>query len=102
MCVRPLCAAAAPPAREPPPLTPAVPPRRPTGNLYGGNVNQQVIMDIMTGMLDKSRTVDGVPTSLKDLGYSVRQPRARRCARARARSHAHAHALPPPSPPPAS
>ncbi len=27
-------------------------------------------MSIMTGMVDRSRTVDGVPTSLKDLGYS--------------------------------
>ena len=41
---------------------------------YGGNVNQQVIMDIMTGMLDKSRTVNGVPTSLKDLGVRARPP----------------------------
>ena len=40
------------------------------GNLFGGNVNHRVIMSIMTGMADRSRTVDGVPTSLKDLGYT--------------------------------
>ena len=33
-------------------------------------MDQGLIMDIMTGMTDRSRTVDGVPTSLKDLGYS--------------------------------
>jgi hypothetical protein len=33
-------------------------------------VNQNLIMDIMTAMVDKSRSVAGVPTSLKDLGYS--------------------------------
>ena len=41
-------------------------------------------MDIMTGMVDRSRTVDGVPTSLKDLGYvdvglDVRFSRAAYC-----------------------
>ena len=56
-------------------------------------------MDIMTGMLDKSRMVDGVPTSLKDLGYSVRRLavcalRRRPCARA------HAPCLPPHPPSP--
>jgi hypothetical protein len=28
-----------------------------------------LISGIMTGMVDKSRSVNGVPTSLKDLGY---------------------------------
>lgn len=38
-------------------------------NLYGGNVNQQLIEGIMDGMASKNRTVGGVPTSLCDLGY---------------------------------
>merc|ERR1719440_1774936 len=38
-------------------------------NLYGKNVNQQLIEGIMDGMVSKKRSVDGVPTSLCDLGY---------------------------------
>ena len=57
-------------SRRAPAFAPAPCPPPHAGNLYGANVNQQLIMDIMTGMVDKSRTVDGVPTSLKDLGYS--------------------------------
>jgi len=40
-------------------------------NLYGGNVDQQKIEVIMEGMVrrDPRFTVDGVPTSLCDLGY---------------------------------
>merc|ERR1719426_371848 len=38
-------------------------------NLYGANVNQQLIMSIMDGVVAKTRTVDGKPTSLCDLGY---------------------------------
>jgi len=38
-------------------------------NLYGANVNQDLIQGIMDGMVSKSRSVDGVPTSLCDLGY---------------------------------
>ena len=38
-------------------------------NLYGANVNQSLIEGIMDGMMRKDRTVDGVPTSLCDLGY---------------------------------
>ena len=38
-------------------------------NLYGHNVNQPLIEGIMDGMLEKKRMVDGVPTSLCDLGY---------------------------------
>jgi alpha-galactosidase len=38
-------------------------------NLYGANVNQQLIEGIMDGMVSKKRTVNGVPTSLCDLGY---------------------------------
>merc|ERR1712070_108503 len=38
-------------------------------NLYGANVNQQLIEGIMDGMVKKTRTVDGKPTSLCDLGY---------------------------------
>jgi len=38
-------------------------------NLYGANVNQELITSIMDGMVRKDNTVDGVPTSLCDLGY---------------------------------
>ena len=38
-------------------------------NLYGANVNQPLIESIMDGMVEKKRSVDGVPTSLCDLGY---------------------------------
>jgi alpha-galactosidase len=40
-------------------------------NLYGGNVDQSKIESIMEGMVRKNPryTVDGVPTSLCDLGY---------------------------------
>lgn len=38
-------------------------------NLFGANVNQKLIMSIMDAVVDKKRTVDGVPTSLCDLGY---------------------------------
>ena len=90
-------------ARALAPLT-SLPPS--AGNLFGGNVNHRVIMDIMTGMVDKSRTVDGVPTSLLELGYSdvgldgaralLRAPLCPGCAtapRARAltRTRTHAH-----------
>jgi alpha-galactosidase len=38
-------------------------------NLYGANVNQELITSIMDGMVRKDREVDGKPTSLCDLGY---------------------------------
>jgi len=38
-------------------------------NLYGENVNQELIIGIMEGMVSRKRTVDGKPTSLCDLGY---------------------------------
>merc|ERR1719502_2548537 len=38
-------------------------------NLYGGNANQDLLENIMEGMVSRKRTVDGVPTSLCDLGY---------------------------------
>jgi len=38
-------------------------------NLYGADVNQSLIEGIMEGMVSKARSVDGVPTSLCDLGY---------------------------------
>merc|ERR1719408_189694 len=38
-------------------------------NLYGANVNQKLIEGIMDGVASKKRKVDGVPTSLCDLGY---------------------------------
>jgi len=39
-------------------------------NLYAGNVNQNLMVSIMAGMVDRKHTVNGVPTSLKDLGYN--------------------------------
>ncbi|CAE8716689.1 unnamed protein product, partial [Polarella glacialis] len=38
-------------------------------NLYGANVNQTLMESIMDGMVARKRSVDGVPTSLCDLGY---------------------------------
>ena len=38
-------------------------------NLFGPNVNQALMERIMEGMVSKKRRVDGVPTSLCDLGY---------------------------------
>lgn len=38
-------------------------------NLFGGNVKQELIEGIMDGMVSKKRKVDGVPTSLCDLGF---------------------------------
>ena len=55
--------------------TAALSPRRRLGwrswNLYGGNVNQTLIEGIMASMVRRSSryTVDGVPTSLCDLGF---------------------------------
>jgi hypothetical protein len=40
-------------------------------NLYGADVNQQLIMSVMQGMTSRRNTVDGVPTSLLDLGYNT-------------------------------
>jgi len=39
-------------------------------NLYGANVNQEIIESQMTGISSRKRQVNGVPTSLADLGYS--------------------------------
>lgn len=39
-------------------------------NLYGRDVNQELIEGIMDGMVKKARMVDGKPTSLFDLGYN--------------------------------
>mmetsp|Transcript_2696 Transcript_2696/g.4600 ORF Transcript_2696/g.4600 Transcript_2696/m.4600 type:complete len:432 (-) Transcript_2696:53-1348(-) len=38
-------------------------------NLFGSNVNQSLMERIMDGMISRKRLVDGVPTSLCDLGY---------------------------------
>jgi len=38
-------------------------------NLFGADVTQELIQGIMLGMTSRARTVDGVPTSLCDLGY---------------------------------
>mmetsp|Transcript_11084 Transcript_11084/g.18109 ORF Transcript_11084/g.18109 Transcript_11084/m.18109 type:complete len:416 (-) Transcript_11084:142-1389(-) len=39
-------------------------------NLFGENVNQDLIQKQMDGMTSRARTVNGVPTSLLDLGYT--------------------------------
>lgn len=39
-------------------------------NLFGSNVNQTLMEAVMDAMVDRSRLVDGTPTSLADLGYS--------------------------------
>eukprot|EP00602_Paraphysomonas_sp_CaronLab_P000574 CAMPEP_0185023338 /NCGR_PEP_ID=MMETSP1103-20130426/6019_1 /TAXON_ID=36769 /ORGANISM="Paraphysomonas bandaiensis, Strain Caron Lab Isolate" /LENGTH=434 /DNA_ID=CAMNT_0027555893 /DNA_START=39 /DNA_END=1343 /DNA_ORIENTATION=+ len=39
-------------------------------NLFGADVNQDLISKQMDGMVSRKRTVNGVPTSLLDLGYS--------------------------------
>jgi alpha-galactosidase len=38
-------------------------------NLYKDRVDQNLIQSVMKGMVSRKRTVDGVPTSLCDLGY---------------------------------
>lgn len=39
-------------------------------NLFGADVNQDLIKSQMDGMTTRKRLVDGKPTSLLDLGYS--------------------------------
>ena len=39
-------------------------------NQLGGGISQKIMESMMQGLVDKSRTVDGKPTSLLDLGYS--------------------------------
>lgn len=39
-------------------------------NLFGANVNQELIQKQMDAITSRNRLVDGVPTSLQDLGYS--------------------------------
>ena len=36
----------------------------------GGRINQAMMTEMMHAMVDRSRTVDGKPTSLLDLGYA--------------------------------
>ena len=38
-------------------------------NLFGANVNQALLQTQMDAIVSRARTVDGTPTSLKDLGY---------------------------------
>ena len=40
-------------------------------NLFGANVDQALMENIMVGMTRRTRTVDGNPTSLLDLGYKT-------------------------------
>jgi alpha-galactosidase len=39
-------------------------------NAFGGSPTQAVMEEMMVAMVDKSRSVDGVPTSLLELGYA--------------------------------
>lgn len=39
-------------------------------NLFGADVSQELIQSQMDGIVSRKRTVNGVPTSLKDLGYN--------------------------------
>jgi len=64
----------------------------PLPSLYGADVNQQLIQGIMTAMTSRRNTVDGVPTSLLDLGCEA----ARAPAPSRKRRRSHAFPLPPP------
>jgi hypothetical protein len=41
-----------------------------TWNQYGGDVNQELLMNAIAFLTDRSRTVNGKPTSLADLGYT--------------------------------
>lgn len=38
-------------------------------NLFGLHVNQTLMIEVMDAMVLRNRSVDGVPTSLFDLGY---------------------------------
>ena len=38
-------------------------------NAFGGRPTQAMMLEMMDAMVDKSRTVDGKPTSLLELGY---------------------------------
>lgn len=40
-------------------------------NAYHGNINQQTMESIMDKLVQRNRSVDGVPTSLADIGYTV-------------------------------
>ena len=39
-------------------------------NQFGGGISQELMVSMMEGLADRSRLVDGVPTSLIDLGYN--------------------------------
>ena len=39
-------------------------------NLFGAQVSQDLLQEIADALVSRARTVDGVPTSLADLGYS--------------------------------
>ena len=43
-------------------------------NLYGEDVDQELMIRVMDGMVSRTRTVDGVPTSLCDLGIDLQAP----------------------------
>eukprot|EP01084_Bolivina_argentea_P007717 14491_1 len=39
-------------------------------NCYWFDINQTIIKDVMTALVDKSRKVNGIPTSLAEIGYN--------------------------------
>ena len=39
-------------------------------NEFGPNINQNIMQEVMTAMVSRKRSVNGVPTSLADLGYT--------------------------------
>jgi alpha-galactosidase len=41
-----------------------------TWNLFGGAISQQLVLEVAAALVSRERSVDGVPTSLADLGYS--------------------------------
>ena len=58
-------------------------------NLYGGSVEQPLIMSQMDGMASRARSVNGVPTSLLDLGFKDvgLDVRGQACARSTGAGH---------------
>ena len=74
LCAFMTAAAAAGAATSVAPPAPGALPTPPAGwrswNQMGGDISQALMTDMMTAMADRSRTVQGKPTSLIDLGYN--------------------------------
>ena len=73
-CVLALLAAPASAFPAPPPSYNGLATKPPMGwrswNLFGRNVNQTLMEQVQDAMVSRARSVDGVPTSLQDLGYT--------------------------------